>query len=304
MVAPLVQASPKKRVVMVEARDFKTEATQQIEFVPLRKINPTLFNNLNVPRQIDLRSNQTTVKSQGKRGACTYFTFTSLAESLIKRATGKDVDLSEEYIAWAAKTKLKIRVDEEDSSVFVNAATLQQFGFMLEKDLTYQPSWFDRGSPCENQKGKSAVDPVCYSHDGPKTEVADRIISGKHFLFEAIDSKSIDVVKALARLKNPVTISILGHRDMWEQTYKTGDLYLSKKWKKECQQRRGLCGGHAVLAVGYDLDKRVLFIKNTWGEKWGQKGYGTITFDYLDQMSDRKFLTGYLVGNVNLPKSE
>jgi hypothetical protein len=36
--------------------------------------------------------------------------------------------------------------------------------------------------------------------------------------------------------------------------------------------------GHAVTIVGYD-DNGFL-IKNSWGEQWGEKGYGWVSFDY------------------------
>jgi C1A family cysteine protease len=51
--------------------------------------------------------------------------------------------------------------------------------------------------------------------------------------------------------------------------------------------------GHAVMAVGYD-DARVivntrcgqqsqgaLLIRNSWGEEWGDKGYGWLPYDYV-----------------------
>lgn len=88
---------------------------------------------------------------------------------------------------------------------------------------------------------------------------------------------------------------------MWAQSKKSGEFFLSAEHKKDCQESRKLCSGHAVLATGYDLDRRVVFIKNSWGEDWGDRGYDTIPFDYLDQMSARKFLTGYLAGPVDLP---
>ena len=44
-------------------------------------------------------------------------------------------------------------------------------------------------------------------------------------------------------------------------------------------------GGHAVMAVGYnDLSKRFL-VRNSWGSKWGMKGYFTMPYDYLDNRS-------------------
>lgn len=273
---------------MVNGNNFSIPATQQINFVPLKKIDPKLYKNF--PARIDLSSIQSQVKSQGPRGACTYFTLNSLVESLIKKETGKELDLSEEYLAWAAKTKLQMRSMEEDSSVALNAATIQKFGFMLEKDMPYQQSWFEEGYPCAGQRGQAAIDPICYSHTGPDS--SKTIFDGQHITFKAVNSSSLDVVRSIAQTGSPVTISMLGHKEMWDQTYKTGDFYLTPKWKKDCQAKKGLCGGHALLAVGYDLDKRIIFLKNSWGEKWGNKGYGTITFDYLDQMSPRKFMTG------------
>jgi C1A family cysteine protease len=42
-----------------------------------------------------------------------------------------------------------------------------------------------------------------------------------------------------------------------------------------------LLGGHAVLAVGYDDKKQVFIVRNSWGPKWGIKGYFTMPYAYL-----------------------
>jgi C1A family cysteine protease len=40
-------------------------------------------------------------------------------------------------------------------------------------------------------------------------------------------------------------------------------------------------GGHAVAAVGYnDADQRFI-VRNSWGGKWGKKGYGFMPYAYL-----------------------
>lgn len=40
-------------------------------------------------------------------------------------------------------------------------------------------------------------------------------------------------------------------------------------------------GGHAVLAVGYDDAKQWFVVRNSWGEKWGDKGYCYMPYAYL-----------------------
>ena len=276
-------------------------ATQEVEFVPLKKIDEGIYNDKSIPRKIDLRSQQSSVKSQGQRGSCTYFVMSSLLESLIIQKQKNEIDISEEYIAWAGKVKNKLRTNEEDSSIAVNASTVQKFGFMLEKDLSYQASWFDQGMPCELQKDKKKIEPVCYSHNGPSAKDTNKIIDGSNFIFEAVDSGSADVIRSMARLKSPITASIRAHPLVWKYSYKTGELVLTEEHKKECITKVAKCSAHAVLIVGYDLDKKIFHFKNSWGVKWGDQGYGVIPFDYMNQMSARKFMTGALVKKLMLP---
>ena len=40
-------------------------------------------------------------------------------------------------------------------------------------------------------------------------------------------------------------------------------------------------GGHAVVAVGYDDEKRAFRIRNSWGRAWGAFGYGWLPYDYF-----------------------
>ncbi len=40
-------------------------------------------------------------------------------------------------------------------------------------------------------------------------------------------------------------------------------------------------GGHAVMAAGYDDDTGRFLVKNSWGTRWGMKGYFTIPYEYL-----------------------
>jgi C1A family cysteine protease len=42
-----------------------------------------------------------------------------------------------------------------------------------------------------------------------------------------------------------------------------------------------LLGGHAVVCVGYDDDRQLWIMRNSWGEQWGDAGYFYLPYDYL-----------------------
>ncbi|MDX6627232.1 MAG: hypothetical protein QOE56_2221 [Solirubrobacterales bacterium] len=46
-----------------------------------------------------------------------------------------------------------------------------------------------------------------------------------------------------------------------------------------------MLGGHAVLAVGYDEAKQWFIVRNSWGTRWGMRGYFTLPYPYLVQPS-------------------
>jgi C1A family cysteine protease len=42
-------------------------------------------------------------------------------------------------------------------------------------------------------------------------------------------------------------------------------------------------GGHAVCAIGYDDDFKVLIFQNSWGLDWGENGFGYLPFAYVEK---------------------
>lgn len=44
----------------------------------------------------------------------------------------------------------------------------------------------------------------------------------------------------------------------------------------------GVLGGHAVMAVGYDVARQVYIVRNSWGTGWGDKGYFYMPFQYVE----------------------
>ena len=81
----------------------------------------------------------------------------------------------------------------------------------------------------------------------------------------------------------------------------TGDTIYNEELRAECLKTPSACGGHTVVLTGYDMNKKVFFFKNSWGLGWGNKGYGTVTFDTVDKYVKDSLLYVDSI-KVDLPK--
>lgn len=54
--------------------------------------------------------------------------------------------------------------------------------------------------------------------------------------------------------------------------------YARLRFPKSNEQCRG---GHAVMAVGYNDLSKTFLIRNSWGERWGKKGYFWMPYSYI-----------------------
>ena len=51
------------------------------------------------------------------------------------------------------------------------------------------------------------------------------------------------------------------------------------------QSGEALIGGHAVAGVGYDDARQWFIVRNSWGARWGMKGYFTLPYAYVTDAS-------------------
>ena len=94
--------------------------------------------------------------------------------------------------------------------------------------------------------------------------------------------QSLDVMKyTLSVLKKPFVFSMKLFASFNSNVVKSTGIVPTPKKRAtgSCYSRpKGL---HAVLAVGYDDEKKMFTIRNSWGDGWGDHGYFYLPYDYM-----------------------
>lgn len=212
--------------------------------------------------------------NQGRRPSCTIFSIVSALEYELARKTKKPKDLSEEYLIWAtmrylykdsgtASKAIKSLQNNGDLgfTAFDVMLALSQYGIADIEDFSNKIGTTMKKIPdppkAVIQKAKKRRDIRAYWLKSPNNK--ERINEIVHML----------------NLEHPIVVGLAWppNRTLAHQAT------LSKQ-----QPRRG--AGHAVVLVGYTnetgkpSDMRFIF-RNSWGRRWGNGGYGFITYDYM-----------------------
>lgn len=92
--------------------------------------------------------------------------------------------------------------------------------------------------------------------------------------YEAPDQTEVALKSALAQ-GFPIVFGIVVY-DSFEsqQVSQTGDVPMPGS-------DESVLGGHAILIVGYDDERKRFIFRNSWGTGWGNKGYGTLPYEYV-----------------------
>lgn len=109
----------------------------------------------------------------------------------------------------------------------------------------------------------------------PSATAFAEALKRRNYVYEALSIKLEDMISCIDDGLCFV-IGIAVYESLFNsEVIKSGDIPMPKTEKEQ------LLGGHAITICGYDRAKRVFHVRNSWGTKWGDQGYGTIPFEYL-----------------------
>lgn len=106
-------------------------------------------------------------------------------------------------------------------------------------------------------------------------------------LYERIPQTQAAMEGAIAQ-NDPFSIGFYVYENL-DEAQATGDIPMP---------RGRIVGGHAVVVCGYDRGAGKFDIRNSWGEGWGNGGYGRFDYEYL---LNPRFASDFWTGHFGAP---
>lgn len=250
-------------------RDYTVEHKETSNFlspVGLKKVDAA-----DLTSQVDLRQWFSPIEDQKGLGSCTANAAAGIVEYFENRAFGNYLDASRLFIYKVTRT-LGHWEGDSGAELRTTMGALTLFGAPPEEywpytdadpDFDKEPSIF------------------CYAFAGNYKAI-------KYFRHDPANTSKEDILASVKKALAAGIPSMFGFAVYGSITQAAE----SGKIPFPCAGEKCV-GGHAIVAVGYDDNmvienttcgeqiKGALLIRNSWGEDWGDKGYGWLPYKYI-----------------------
>ena len=211
---------------------------------------------IKLPNKVDLSLDCSLVEDQGRLGSCTAQALAGNLEFLDRKIDMEYTDVSRLFIYYNERFLMDTVDYDSGASLRVGIKTLKNDGACAEVLWKYDIDKFTKKPTPKCYKDALKRKIISYHRIKGLNEMLATLAEGYPFVFgftvyESFESSSVT---------------------------KTGKVNLPKKFERAI-------GGHAVMAVGYDQSVKRFIVRNSWGEKWGKKGYFTMPFQYLETLA-------------------
>ena len=228
---------------------------------------------------VDLRMWFSRVEDQKKLGSCTANAAVGVVEYYERRAFSKYIDASRLFLYKATRNLMHVSGDT-GAYLRTTMKALVLFGVPPEE---YWPYTDNKPTDPITPSYHFDLEPPAFCYAFAQNYQAIRYIR--------LDPPGVHGAALLSKIKAYLASglpSMFGFAvyDSIRQAVRTGEI------PYPCPGER-LLGGHAIVAAGYDDNKRIknavcgtetkgaLLIRNSWGTGWGDRGYGWLPYDYV-----------------------
>ena len=226
----------------------------------------------NFPSKVDLRKICPPVFNQGALGSCTANALLAAVECCKKIQGQKTQRLSRLFLYYNERVMMNTVLSDSGAYLRDGVKSLNKQGVCLEKEWRYS------GSTSPRAKFKKQPPKECY----------ESALDNQILYYERINEKLSDIRTCLADGFPFVFGFSVYSSFMSDEVVQTGIMPMPEK-------DESMLGGHAVMAAGYDDERSLLLVRNSWGKNWGDKGYFWMPYEYLETKNCSDFWTIRLV---------
>ena len=210
-----------------------------------------------LPQKVDLRGKCSPIENQGNLGSCTANALVGALEFLEIKDGAPFVDLSRLFVYYNERA-IEGTVNQ-DSGAYIRDGikSLAKLGVCPESEWPYRISDFTKKPSAKCYKDATRHRITSYHRMLTIDEMRGCLADGFPFVF------GFTVYTAFES----------------EAVARSGVVNMPRLIEK-------VIGGHAVVGAGYDDTQKRFWVRNSWGADWGQDGYFTMPYDYLDPKSN------------------
>ncbi len=224
-----------------------------------------------LPASVDLREWCSAVEHQENLGACTANAGAGLIEYYERKSFGRHIDASRLFLYKVTRNLMRLKGDT-GAYLRTTIGSMVLFGVPPEEYWPYTDDQekFDREPPA-----------FCYAF-------AQNYRTLQYFRHDPPGSQPGTI---LSRVK---TYLAAGHPSMFGFTvYSSIEMADGRGAIPFPARSERILGGHAVMAAGFDDRIKIanrssgeetvgaLLIRNSWGTRWGDGGYGWLPYEYV-----------------------
>jgi C1A family cysteine protease len=210
-----------------------------------------------LPPKVDLRAEDSPIENQGRLGSCTANALAGHLQFLEMVHRDPYQNVSRLFIYYNERAVEGTISVDSGAMIRDGIKVLAKFGVCAESEWPYDISQFTRkpSTACYKDGLKRRIS--SYHRLQTLDEMLNCLAEGFPFVFGFTVYESFESLKVA----------------------QTGIAPMPKKSERAV-------GGHAVMAIGYDQKQKRFIVRNSWGVEWGQAGYFTLPYAYLETLAD------------------
>lgn len=254
-------------------RDYTEKQSDIAKMVKSLGISPTKKTSTSQSPKVNLTQWCSPIEDQRNLGSCTAHAAVGIVEYYERRSFGRHIDGSRLFVYKTTRNLMGVTGD-------TGAWLRNTMGALALCGVPAEKYW-----PYTDQKPDFDNEPTSFVY-----AIADNYEALRYFCHDPM-GKNIPPAKVLARVKLflaagiPSMFGFFGFPSFGQSNVKGGIPY-------PCPGEQAQWG-HAIVAVGYDDKMKIknlkcnkvttgaLLIRNSWGNTWGDKGYGWLPYDYV-----------------------